>query len=135
MTPARDGVRRRRVHRAAVGTQVVLYAGVGVLKLVRTPQQLHDDLGFRWAATFPAWAVRGIAASELAAAAALALPPRSARRARLAELATYGLALLQAGAAVVDVRSGEPERLPVNAGLLGLAVLCGRTAPRPGLPR
>lgn len=100
--------------------QALLYGATGVLKLVKTPQQLHDDLGFHWAGRFPAWSVRAIASAELAAAAVLTGHAVTGRGP--ARLATGGLALLQVGALTVNLAEGDRRPLPLNLGALALAL-------------
>jgi hypothetical protein len=121
---------RSRLHRASAYGQVVLYTSAGAVKIIKSPRQLHDDLGFVWATSFPVWAVRGIGVSELAAAAALAVPPSAGRRARLAHVAVRGLGLLQIGAVMVNLSTGDRKRLPVNALALALALISDRTTPQ-----
>lgn len=120
-----------RTHDAAVWSQIALYTGTGALKLIKAPQELTDDLGFRWASTFPEWAVKAIACAELAAAAALTVSRFSRLRTRLVRAAVRGLGLLQVGAIAVNVRHGEVARLPVNVAAIALAVTAGLTAPGP----
>lgn len=113
---------------ALVWPQVLLYTGTGLLKLAKTPQQLHDDLGFHWAGRFPVWSVRAIASAELAAAAALTGHALTGRGRRLARVASGGLVLLQVGAVTVNLSDRDPKPVPLNLGALALAVASTRRA-------
>jgi hypothetical protein len=74
---------------------------------------------------------KAVGAAELAAAGGLVLPAALGIAPVLTPVAGLGVATLMTGAAVLHVRRGEPQMLPVNfaLGALGLAVAVLRLGP------
>jgi uncharacterized membrane protein YphA (DoxX/SURF4 family) len=110
----------------------VAFAGSGLLKLVRSKDQLVTS-GFGWAEDFSPSTIRLIGVAEILGALGLILPGALHVAPILVPLAAIGLALLMVGAAVVHSRRKEAPMIAINAVLLVLAlfVVWGRLGPYP----
>jgi len=110
----------------------VAFAGSGLLKLVRTKEQLVSS-GFGWAQDFSPSTIRLIGVAEILGATGLILPAVLHIGPILVPLAAGGLALVMIGAAVVHARRKEAPMVAINAVLLALAVVVawGRFGPNP----
>lgn len=98
----------------------VVFAATGVLKLVRSREQLVLS-GLGWAEDFSAGTVKLVGGLEILAAVGLVVPPLLGIAPVLAPLAALGLALVMIGAAVTHARRGETPLVVVNVALLLLA--------------
>jgi uncharacterized membrane protein YphA (DoxX/SURF4 family) len=110
----------------------VAFVGSGLLKLVRTKEQLVTS-GFGWAQDFSPSTIRLIGVAEILGAIGLILPAAVHIAPILVPLAAIGLALVMAGAAVVHARRNEAPMVAINVVLLALAlfVAWGRLGPYP----
>jgi len=84
----------------------VIYLGTGVMKLVRSKEQLAA-MGLRWTEDFSPGVVKLLGALELLAAIGLILPALLHIAPVLGPLAASGLVLLMIGATVVHLRRKE----------------------------
>lgn len=96
-----------------------VFAVTGTVKLVRTRAQLRSFM--RWVDRWSDAGVHAIGFAEVVAAAAMVLPGGTGIVPVLTPLAAVGLALLMAGATVVNVRSGEVSRVPATVALLAVS--------------
>jgi uncharacterized membrane protein YphA (DoxX/SURF4 family) len=110
----------------------VAFAGSGLLKLVRSKDQLVTS-GFGWAEDFSPATIRLIGVAEILGALGLILPGALHISPILVPLAAIGLALVMVGAAVVHSRRKEAPMIAINAVMLVLAlfVVWGRLGPYP----
>ena len=110
----------------------VAFAGSGLLKLVRTKDQIVAS-GFGWAEDYSPSAIRLIGVAEILGAIGLIVPALVHIAPILVPLAAVGLALVMVGAAVVHARRKEIPFVAMNAVLLVLAVFVawGRLGPYP----
>lgn len=99
----------------------VLYAVVGLVKVVQPRARLLGQPRLAWVADFPGWSVTAIGLLELAGAAGLVLPWATGIARILTPIAALGLVLLQGGAAATHLRRHEARTLPANVVLLLLA--------------
>jgi uncharacterized membrane protein YphA (DoxX/SURF4 family) len=108
----------------------VAFLASGVLKLIRTPEQLAAS-GLGWATDFSPGMVKLIGALEVLAAIGLVLPALLDIAPVLVPLAALGLVLIMIGAAIVHGRRKEYPMIAGNAVLLILAaiVVWGRFGP------
>ena len=115
----------------AAGLLAAVNLAVGLTKLVKPKESLVEQMP--WAADFSVRAVHGIGLLEVLGAIGIVVPGVVGVATVLVPLAAVGLALLQVGAAVVNVRYKEINRLPVNVVLIALAafVAWGRFGPYP----
>jgi uncharacterized membrane protein len=115
----------------AAGLLAAVNLAVGLTKLVKPKEALVEQMP--WAADFSVRAVHGIGLLEVLGAIGIVVPGVVGVATVLVPLAAVGLALLQVGAAVVNVRYKEINRLPVNVVLIALAafVAWGRFGPYP----
>jgi uncharacterized membrane protein YphA (DoxX/SURF4 family) len=110
----------------------VAFIGSGLLKLVRTKDQLVAS-GFGWAEDYGASTIRFIGVAEILGAIGLIVPALVHIAPILVPLAAVGLALVMIGAAAVHARRKESPFIAMNAVLLALAVFVawGRFGPYP----
>jgi len=115
----------------AAGLLAAVNLVVGLTKLVKPKESLVEQMP--WAADFSVRGVHGIGLLEVLGAIGIVVPGVAGVATDLVPLAAVGLALLQMGAAVVNVRYKEINRLPVNLVLIALAgfVAWGRFGPYP----
>lgn len=85
------------------------------------PKERLIEMGQTGVVFFPLWAIRAIAACEVAAAFALIVPGLTGRAETLTIAAAVGLCALMVGAAVTHAKLREPQNIAINAALFGLA--------------
>jgi uncharacterized membrane protein YphA (DoxX/SURF4 family) len=107
----------------------VAFGAAGLMKLTQPKEKLAANMAY--VEDFSAGAVKAIGALEVLAAVGLILPGALGIAPVLVPLAATGLVLVMIGAAVVHVRRGEAQMIPVNLVLLVLAavVAWGRFGP------
>jgi hypothetical protein len=112
------------------GVLAAAFLGAGVMKLVRSKEQLAAS-GMAWTEDFSAGMVKLIGLLELLAAVGLVLPAVLDVVPVLVPVAALGLVLMMAGAAVVHVRRKEFSTMAPSVVLLVLAavVVWGRFGP------
>jgi len=103
----------------------LLSLAVGVLKLVRTREQLQA-MGQAWTADFTDSQVKLIGGTEVLGALGLVLPMATNIAPVLSPIAGLGIAALQAGAFVVHARRGNERQNMI--GNMVLFALAGATA-------
>jgi len=115
----------------AAGVLAALNLAVGIMKLAQPREKLAESMA--WAAHFSDRAVRAIGALEILAAVGLVVPGLQHMAPVLVPLAAAGVAALQVGAAITNVRYGEADRIPINVVVFALAVFVawGRFGPYP----
>ena len=108
----------------------VAFAGAGVLKLVKSKQELAAS-GLAWTDDFSQESIKAIGAIEIVGAVGLIAPAATGIAPVLVPLAATGLAITMLGAAAVHLRRKEAPLIVVNAVLLALAafVAWGRFGP------
>ena len=105
------------------GFLALAFAGAGAMKLLRSRENLLADPRMGWAGDFSDLQVRTIGGLEVLGALGVVLPWLLDIARVLTPIAALGLAVTMVGALVTHGRRGElRETLPVNAGLLILAV-------------
>jgi hypothetical protein len=97
----------------------LLYLYSGVLKMVRSKEQLRPMMG--WVDAMPLRFIRTIGILEVLAAVGLILPPLTGIAPALASAAAVGLVLIQVGAMSLHLSRGEARLIPLNVVLLALA--------------
>ena len=102
------------------GFLAAVFAGSGLLKLTRSPEELAAA-GLRWTASYAGGRLRLVGAAELAGAALLVLPPLL-RVGVAVPVAALALAVLTTLELVVHVR--RRELLPDALRTLALVALC-----------
>ena len=109
-----------------------VFAGAGLMKLTQPTKQLAAK-GLAWTEDFSTGQVKAIGAVEVLGALGLILPAATGIATLLTPLAAAGLAVTMVGAAVVHVRRGEANMVPVNVVLGGLAAFVAvmRFGPNP----
>jgi len=115
----------------AAGVLAALNLAVGIMKLAQPREKLAESMA--WAADFSDHAVRAIGVLEVLAAVGLVVPGLLHIAPVLVPLAAAGVAGLQIGAAITNVRYGEVNRIPINVVVFALAVFVawGRFGPYP----
>ncbi|MFC8730895.1 DoxX family protein [Luteimicrobium sp. NPDC057192] len=103
------------------GVLAVFYLYSGLLKLVRSKEQLAPMMG--WVDTVPMPAVRLIGAAEVLGAVGLVLPPLTGVAPALAVVAAVGLVVLQVFATALHLARGETRQIGLNLALLVLAAV------------
>jgi putative oxidoreductase len=141
MAPASDttGAGQRRGLRAGLWVaQALLAVGFGLAGLSHVTRPIAEMAKFApWTGALPEALVRGIGVAELAGALGLVLPALTRRRPALTAWAATGLAVVMALACAVHIARGEPQVLPVNLALGGVAafIAWGRFRRAPIAPR
>ncbi|MEV6235293.1 DoxX family protein [Lentzea sp. NPDC051838] len=112
------------------GLLAAAYLAGGLMKLVRSREEMVASGNFNWAKDMSDSAVKGIGAVEVLGALGLVLPWLTGIAPVLTPIAAVGLVIVQVGAARVHLKLGETKSLPVNVVLLLLAafVAVGRFA-------
>ena len=100
----------------------VTFVGSGLLKLVRSKDQLVASGFGGWAKDFSPSTIRLIGVAEILGAVGLVVPAVVHIAPILVPLAAVGLVLVMIGAAVVHARRKEAPFVAMNAVLLVLAV-------------
>ena len=112
------------------GLLAAVYLAAGVMKVVRSREQMVASGGFDWAKDMTDGAVKAIGAVEVLGALGLVLPQLTGIAPVLTPIAAVGLVIVQVFAMRVHLKLGETKSLPVNVVLLLLAafVAVGRFA-------
>lgn len=103
-----------------------VFAVTGAAKLTLSREQLEPQMS--WVKDASDGQVKTIGPLEVAGATGLVLPEALGMPPVLTPLAAAGLGLTMVGAAITHVRIGEPQRIPINVALLGLAAYTVRTS-------
>lgn len=103
------------------GLLAAVYLAAGVMKVVRSREQMVASGGFEWAKDMTDGAVKAIGAVEVLGALGLILPQLTGIAPVLTPIAAVGLVIVQVFAMRVHLKLGETKSLPVNAVLLLLA--------------
>ena len=130
--------RRRGLHALLWVAQGLLAAAFGLAGLSHATRPIAEMAKFApWTGALPEGLVRFIGMVEMTGALGLVLPALTRRKPALTAWAAVGLAVVMVLASVVHVVRGEPQVLPVNLGLGGVAAFIawgrfgrGRIAPR-----
>ena len=101
------------------GLLAAFYLYSGILKIVRTADQLRPMMG--WIDTVPLGLVRIIGVLEVLGAIGLILPPLTGIAVGLAVASAVGLVLLQISAIALHLRRGEARLIALNVALLAMA--------------
>ncbi|MGI9197691.1 MAG: DoxX family protein [Candidatus Nanopelagicales bacterium] len=115
----------------AAGLLALAMLGAGLMKLVRSPDQLRAA-GMGWVDHAPSWAPKVIGLLEVLGAIGLILPALTGIAPILVPLAATGIAVLMLGAVVVHIRLKDSlrEALPaIVLALLAIFVAWGRFGP------
>ena len=128
----------KALHIALWVAQVLLalaFLSAGVMKLFTPIDELVQKMP--WAADMPVALVRFIGASELAGGLGMILPAATRIRPVLTPIAAIGLITVMVLAMGFHLTRAEPQALPVNLALGGLAafVAWGRLKKAPIAPR
>lgn len=103
------------------GLLAVVYLAAGLMKVVRSREQMVASGSFDWAKDMSDGAVKAIGAVEVLGALGLILPELTGIAPVLTPIAAVGLVVVQVVAARLHLRLGERKSLPVNVVLLLLA--------------
>lgn len=103
------------------GLLAAVYLAAGLMKVVRSREQMVASGSFEWAKDMSDGAVKAIGAVEVLGALGLILPELTGIAPVLTPIAAVGLVVVQVVAARVHLRLGERKSLPVNVILLLLA--------------
>ena len=103
------------------GLLAAVYLAAGLMKVVRSREQMVASGSFEWAKDMSDGAVKAIGAVEVLGALGLVLPELTGIAPVLTPIAAVGLVVVQVVAARVHLRLGERKSLPVNVILLLLA--------------
>lgn len=111
------------------GVLALVFLVAGVLKLVRTKEQLRPMMG--WVESMPTPLLRVLGAVEVIGAAGVILPALLHIAVILTPLAAAGLLLIMVGAVATHLRLREPGRasMPVILGILAAVVAVLRFGP------
>ena len=119
--------------------QILLACAFGMAGFMKSTQPVDvlAQSGIQWATQVPVALVRFIGISELLGAIGLILPAATRIKPVLTPLAALGILTIMILAMAFHLSRGEPQILPVNMVLGGLAtfVAWGRTAKVPISPR
>lgn len=109
----------------------VVYLAAGSVKLLKRKEELAERMA--WTKGVSARAVWGVGAIEVLGALGVVLPGALRVATALVPTAAIGLALLQVGALVTNLRHDEAKHAPLNVLLIALAVFVawGRIGPHP----
>jgi len=115
------------------GLLAAAYLAAGLMKLLRSREQMVASGSFEWAKDMTDGAVKAIGAVEVLGALGVVLPAALHLLPVLTPVAAVGLFLMMAGATVTHARRGEKSALggPVVLGLVALAVAVLRFGPYP----
>ena len=111
------------------GLLAVAFLAAGSLKLVKTKEQLAEEMDWGWVEDFTQQQIRAIGALEVLGAIGLVLPPLLGVAEWLTPVAATGLVLTMVGAVSAHVKRGDETvhvMPPVVLGLLALFVAIGR---------
>ena len=103
------------------GLLAAVYLAAGLMKVVRSREQMVASGSFEWAKDMSDGAVKAIGAVEVLGALGLVLPELTGIAPVLTPIAAVGLVVVQVVAARLHLRLGERKSLPVNVILLLLA--------------
>ena len=115
------------------GVLAAVFAFAGTNKIVISREKLLAAPGGGWVGDFDETFVKSLGALEIVGAVGLVVPGLVGVGAFLVPAAAAGLGLVMVGAAVVEVRRGEPAHALLNLVYLALAVFVvwGRLGPAP----
>lgn len=102
------------------GVLAAAFLAAGLMKVTK-PKAALAESGLAWVEDFSPGQVKAIGALEVLGALGLILPAALDIAPVLTPLAATGLALTMVGAAVVHLRRGEKQMVPINVVLLALA--------------
>ena len=111
------------------GLLTVAFLAAGSLKLVKSKEQLAEEMEWGWVEDFTQQQIRAIGALEVLGAIGLVLPPLLGVAEWLTPVAATGLVLTMAGAVSTHVKRGDETVHiipPAVLGLLALFVAIGR---------
>jgi hypothetical protein len=106
----------------AQGLLAAVLAMAGLTKLARPKTELLTQGSMAWVEDFDERQIKGIGTLEIAAALGLIIPAAVNVVPALTAIAASGVVLLMLGAGATHLRRGEPQMLPVNLVLAGIAV-------------
>ena len=115
------------------GVLAAVFAFAGTNKIVISREKLLAAPGGGWVGDFDEGFVKTLGALEIVGAVGLVLPGLVGVGTFFVPAAAVGLGLVMVGAAVVEVRRGEPAHALLNLVYLALAVFVvwGRLGPAP----
>lgn len=102
------------------GVLAAAFLAAGLMKVTK-PKAALAESGLAWVEDFSPGQVKAIGVLEVLGALGLILPAALDIAPVLTPLAATGLALTMVGAAVVHLRRGEKQMVPINVVLLALA--------------
>ncbi len=102
----------------------IVVALAGLVKLTIPRELLAKRM--HWAASWPRWRIKLLAAGEVAGAAGLVVPQATGIAPLLTPVAAACLAVLMGGAVATHVRLGEGPAAPAIVGTLCVAIAAGR---------
>lgn len=111
------------------GLLAVAFLAAGSLKLVKSKEQLAEEMDWGWVEDFTQQQIRAIGALEVLGAIGLVLPPLLGVAEWLTPVAATGLVLTMAAAAATHIKRKDDTvhvMPPVVLGLLALFVAIGR---------
>lgn len=113
------------------GLLAAVYLAAGSVKLLRPKEELVEQM--KWTKDVSARTVHGVGAIEVLGALGVVLPGALRVATALVPLAAVGLALVQVGAAITNLRHDEANHVALNVVLIALAVFVawGRFGPHP----
>ncbi|NKE64087.1 DoxX family protein [Lentzea sp. PSKA42] len=103
------------------GLLAAVYLAAGLMKLVRSREQMVASGNFDWAKDMTDGAVKGIGAVEVLGALGLLLPELTGIAPVLTPIAAVGLVVVQIFAARAHIRIGDRKSVPINMILLLMA--------------
>ncbi|GAA4849601.1 DoxX family protein [Luteimicrobium xylanilyticum] len=115
------------------GVLATVFAFAGANKIVMARDKLLAAPGGGWVGDFDQGFVKTLGGLEVLGAVGLVLPGLVGVATSLVPAAAVGLGLVMVGAAIVEVRRGEPAHALLNLLYLALAVFVvwGRLGPAP----
>jgi hypothetical protein len=113
------------------GLLAAIYLAAGSVKLLRPKEDLAQQM--KWTKDVSARTVHAIGLIEVVGAFGVVLPGASHVAVVLVPIAAVGLALVQVGAAITNLRHHELKHVPINIVLIAMAVFVawGRFGPHP----
>jgi uncharacterized membrane protein len=116
------GQRRRGLRAGLWVAQALLAVAFGLAGLSHATRPIAEMAKFApWTGALPEALVRFIGVAEMTGALGLVLPALTRRRPALTAWAATGLAVVMGLACAVHIARGEPQVLPVNLALGGVA--------------
>ena len=106
----------------------LMFAMAGMMKLMRSKEQLGADPRMGWTETFEEGQIKAIGGAEVLAALGLILPGLTDVGTILTPLAAVGLVIVMIGAFRLHRQRGESVMMVAGLGVLALIVAIGRFA-------